>query len=486
MRSFPTPHLAPSLSPRTSCTLGPCLTLDLDMNSNFLDFNSFCSQNENNTCQYYTAQEFVSAFLKPTNDKHDEVHNNLNDNSNNIDNSNHSNNDKQNEDFSILHINSRSISKNVDSLETLLHSLNKFSFCVIWISETWLNKNSPDMFNIQYYEMIHADRKEGRGGGVALYIRKTLKYKLRKDIHFQGVEDIFVEIENKFGKNIIVGTLYRPPCNNTNDFVDNIDEALDKICGENKHCYLMGDYNINLANYDDSLQVNESASASSNNIDSNHNNTQNKDKLLNTFSSYALFPCINKPTRITATSATLIDNIFSNTLNKSNNSGILYHDVSHHLPVFTITAKLIFKTRHKPIEITYRKESVENVRALTEKLVKEEWQDIFAETNVNNAYEKFINKLTYYYEQNIPLVKQKHRKNQIRNPWITQGIFRSIQTRNKLFKSYVRNPTEQKNCHYKRYRNILSKLIRTSKKLHYSKVLNNAEGNLNSTWKVIN
>ena len=131
-------------------------------------------------------------------------------------------------------------------------------------------------------------------------------------------------------------------------------------------------------------------------------------------------------------------------MNKSNNSGILYHDVSDHLPVFTITTKLVFKTRHKPIKITYRKESVENVRALSEKLVKEEWQDIFAETDINNAYEKFINKLTYYYEQNIPLVKQKHRKNQIRNPWITQGIFRSIQTRNKLFKSYVRNPTEQK------------------------------------------
>ena len=42
--------------------------------------------------------------------------------------------------------------------------------------------------------------------------------------------------------------------------------------------------------------------------------------------------------------------------------------------------------------------------------------------------------------------------------------FRSVQTRNKLFKSYVRNPTEQKNCNYKRYRNILTKLIRTSKK----------------------
>ena len=29
--------------------------------------------------------------------------------------------------------------------------------------------------------------------------------------------------------------------------IDNLNEVLDKICGENKHCYLMGDYNINLA-----------------------------------------------------------------------------------------------------------------------------------------------------------------------------------------------------------------------------------------------
>ena len=90
------------------------------------------------------------------------------------------------------------------------------------------------------------------------------------------------------------------------------------------------------------------------------------------------------------------------------------------------------------------------------------------------------------FEQDRIHCRRHHRKNQIRNPWITQGIFRSIQTRNKLFKSYVRSPTEQNNCHYKRYRNILTKLIRTSKKLHYSKVLNNAEGNLNSTWKLIN
>ena len=140
------------------------------------------------------------------------------------------------------------------------------------------------------------------------------------------------------------------------------------MCGENKHCYLMGDYNIKLANYDN-LHVNKSLYASSNNIDNNPND-QNKDQLLNTFSSYALYPCINKPTRITATSATLIDNTFSNTLNQSNNSGILYHDVSDHLPIFTISTQLVFKTRYKPIGITYRKEGVENVRTLTERIGK--------------------------------------------------------------------------------------------------------------------
>ena len=50
--------------------------------------------------------------------------------------------------------------------------------------------------------MIHADRKEGRGGGVALYIHKNFNdYKIRKDIHIQGAEDIFIKITNDSGKN---------------------------------------------------------------------------------------------------------------------------------------------------------------------------------------------------------------------------------------------------------------------------------------------
>ena len=43
-----------------------------------------------------------------------------------------------------------------------------------------------------------------------MYINFKLKYKIRKDIYIDGIENLFIEIDNKFGKNIIVGTLYRP------------------------------------------------------------------------------------------------------------------------------------------------------------------------------------------------------------------------------------------------------------------------------------
>ena len=66
---------------------------------------------------------------------------------------------------------------------------------------------------------------------------------------------------------------------------------MDVIKKENKLCYMMGDYNINILNYDVHAPTGE---------------------FVDTMSSYAFVPLINRPTRVTAASATLIDNIFTN------------------------------------------------------------------------------------------------------------------------------------------------------------------------------
>jgi hypothetical protein len=47
-------------------------------------------------------------------------------------------------------------------------------------------------------------------------------------------------------------------------------------------------------------------------------------------------PLITLPTRLTSHSATLIDNIFTNNLEKYAFSGLILSDISDHLPVFAI------------------------------------------------------------------------------------------------------------------------------------------------------
>ena len=61
-----------------------------------------------------------------------------------------------------------------------------------------------------------------------------------------------------------------------------------------------------------------------------------------------------------------------------------------------------------------------------------------------------------------------------------------MKTRGKLYKTYIRKSTEENHKKYKQYRNKLTDIIRNSKKMHYSKELENAEGDIASTWKVIN
>ena len=81
------------------------------------------------------------------------------------------------------------------------------------MTETWLHSTSPPIFNIDNYDFIHIDRKNGKGGGVALYIRNDLHYKVRHDIQIEGIETLFLEITDEKHKNKIVGVMYRPPNN---------------------------------------------------------------------------------------------------------------------------------------------------------------------------------------------------------------------------------------------------------------------------------
>ena len=59
------------------------------------------------------------------------------------------------------------------------------------------------------------------------------------------------------GKNMIVGVIYKAPNINSDVFISDLLDSLQKITSENKHCYLTGDVNFYLlkhSNHDDTSQ----------------------------------------------------------------------------------------------------------------------------------------------------------------------------------------------------------------------------------------
>ncbi len=80
-----------------------------------------------------------------------------------------------------------------------------------------------------------------------------------------------------------------------------------------------------------------------------------------------------------------------------------------------------------------------------------------------------------------------------KKPWITKGIRKSIETKNRLFKSAINVNKNDINSnkksfspYFKKYRNLLTRVKELSKKLYYQKSVNNCTGNSKKLWSVIN
>ena len=159
--------------------------------------------------------------------------------------------------------------------------------------------------------------------GVSLFIKECLDYHVRKDLNVANdcTEAIFIELETHIpqSNNVVIGTVYRPPNSDILSFLTNMKKILSALEREKKYVYIMGDFNINLLYIDKHLQTSEF--------------------LEMMYSYFSYFPLINKPTRVNKETATLIDNILCNVF-KSNivsDSGILFTDVSDHLPIFCVS-----------------------------------------------------------------------------------------------------------------------------------------------------
>lgn len=376
-------------------------------------------------------------------------------------------------DLSIIHFNARSLNKNIDSITNYLETLNH-KFPLLAFSETWLkdDNTSPALTNIDGYNLAHDDRHGKKGGGVALYISTELNYSIRTDLRFptnQNYETLFIELETK-PKNTIVGVIYRPPDSPFYPFIDHLNNTIKKINKENKPAFVCGDFNFNL------LKL------------STHHATN---CFLNTFYSGSFYPLIDKPSRVTTKSSSLIDNIFTNVLDTKITPGILFNDITDHFPVFQILNnhnKGVNDKLNQNNSSYYmsRKINPKNISSLAAELNQTDWSDTLNSNSTDDSYNKFISEFTRLYDKHLPKVKKKINKRKETKPWITAGIIKSIKTRNKLYKTFLKRPTEINKNKYVSYRNKLTHIIRSSTKKYYYEKFQSCKNNIKNTWRTIN
>ena len=370
------------------------------------------------------------------------------------------------QNFSLVHLNVRSLPRHHTELDCYLKALER-PFTVIGISETWLNENNFTFYSIEGYSMECVNRFGRQGGGVSILIQERIDYVKRADLCHSTdfIECVFVEVfkgKINSNKHIIVGVIYRPPNTNLEDFNNLLNDILESVQRENKSIYLLGDYNIDLLN-------------------SNHHN--NSSQFIDIMYSYSLFPLINKPTRVTTQSATLIDNIFCNEV-QSNNlfNCFLLSDISDHFLIFTINTGRI--TSDNKSYITIRNYSQKNINNLTRQLSNFDWNEMYTYRDACDAFTYFYDKFCSFYNNSF---QKKHIKIGYvnRKIWLTTGLKISIKRKNYLYTIFRKNPSEINGQNYTKYKRILTKAMRKAEKSHYNQLFDKYKSNIKKSWKIL-
>ena len=148
------------------------------------------------------------------------------------------------------------------------------------------------------------------------------------------------------------------------------------------------------------------------------------------------FPTITLPTRIANNTISLIDNILTNIEKYPIRSGNIISGISDHLPQFALFDTDSKKQRNN--ESYFRDYRSLNKVHFIDEFNNIDWNVVLAldKSDPNISFDSFFSKLDDLIKKHVPLkkVSNKQRKSK---PWITKGIRRSIQQKNKILKQYI-------------------------------------------------
>ena len=279
-----------------------------------------------------------------------------------------------------------------------------------------------------------------------MHIRKPISFSERNDLVPDSLEIICVEIKKPYNKSFLVYAWYRPPSTNIKLF-DKFEAFLHKCDLVNHEHLIMGDLNCDLSKFP---------------LESNARKLQFLSSL------YQLDQLINEPTRVTKTSATLIDLFFTNKCENILQSGVVHLGISDHSLIYAVRKFSLPKSRTS-VKIAC---NFKNFRAndFRNDILQIPWHWITSRDNPNTCWKIWQSLYVKVLDMYAPIRHTRIRTNSL--PWINRKIKEQMRLRDFYKKQAVKHSSQTHWNMYRKTRNELNLEMRLAKKKYFCDKIN--------------
>ncbi|KAK3091810.1 hypothetical protein FSP39_022788 [Pinctada imbricata] len=327
--------------------------------------------------------------------------------------------------FTCAYLNVNSVRHKFDMVKDLLI---KNVVDLLFLAETKIDEDN--------FHLWRADRNAS-GGGILAYLRSDLAGDRRKDLEFQSIESIGVEVTVNKDKLFILGS-YRPPSMKDEVFLQDSTSTLDKISSKYDNFIIMGDLNYDLNDESKCQPLQDLCDIFD---------------LSNIIKGETCFPKHSKPSQI--------DVVLSNNqklfpTHCNFNCGV--SDV-HNIIAFQLYGEVPSKTTKWSQYRSFKSLDLDSFKLDLHDLETEFSRDNF-EGDVNTVFNKFHDTFTGIINKHIPVKKRKvyPKPAPFMNKELKSAIFKKRELQNKYF-SCRTNATWEK---YRKQRNLCTSIRRKS------------------------
>ena len=398
----------------------------------------------------------------------------------------------KNNELTIMSLNIRSLNKNIGFIRENNWLFKKFD--VLCFCETSCNVESlPNGINDTildgFYSPIlqNPHRASNRGGGLATYVNHRVC--AESDIELLDIkldpppqntaspcEYMFVKVNIKLAssnhkKSYIIGNFYRSPSITPSLFFETLNSILSRLeRHENKQIILLGDINIDLVK---------------------HDYETNSQQLIDMTTRSSFVQVINRPTRVTDHSATLIDHIYTNQIHNMISCGVVTFDISDHLGTFIkigLQDHIGVAQNMENFENQLPKIDDENLEKFQELLKNETWEEVLNEPSTQLKYDKFFEIYSKLYETAFPKPTTARRKYQRKNPkpWILPWLEEACSRKWKLYTNFIDEPTTPNKEKYEKMKTFVEKHVKLAKNKFYNSYFEKYSSDSRKQWQMLN